>query len=326
MSPIHVPLRLRLAIGGLSAFFAFIAAETGVRALDGNAFPNLAIFAMEGGTITLRVSACQSLRRPDGLVYPVCTDTTGARTHGDWLIVGDSQVLGLGVRGEDTFAARLGATGYGVPGYGVVDTLAAADRLVRAHLPTGLVLVLNQANDWDEGERPIEARYAVRGGWLVNRDHADGPGAWFWASPFSNSHLLVQAFRRLSPAPDLAGTAGLAPATAVHGVTVAFAARIEAFSAAHPDLRTLVAFLPADAATSEARAAVSPLTWSGRPWADAALRDDLAAALGPIPLVDLVEPLRDPAGFLDGDFHLSEAGHARVAEALRRPMGLTAAP
>lgn len=325
---VHVPLALRVAIGGLSTLLAFLAAEVGVRALDGNALPNLAIFEVEGGTIQLRGNACQDLRRPDGRVYAVCTDADGARapSDGGWLIVGDSQVLGLGVGGEETFAAQLGAAGYGVPGYGVVDTVAAAARLVRARPPAGVILVLNQANDWDEGERRIHERYAVRGGWLLGVKTADDLGARFWSSPLSSSHLCFQVFQRLHPSPAAEPVVGLGPAAAVHARTAAFGAHIAAFAHAHPQLRTLAAFLPADAATSEARAAVSPLPWDGRPWADTALRDDLRDTLEDVPLVDLVEPLRAPENFLQGDFHLSEAGHRRVAEALRGPMSASTAP
>jgi lysophospholipase L1-like esterase len=115
---------------------------------------------------------------------------------------------------------------------------------------------------------------------------------------------------------DIATLAGLVGAAPVAPTTAALAGEIRAFADAHPDVRTVAAFLPVDAATSAARAAVSLFRAPGAPWADTSLRGALRADLGAVPLVDLLPALAAPDSFLDGDYHLSAAGHARVATAL----------
>ena len=91
----------------------------------------------EGGDIVLAPCASDRVRGPDGVVTEVVTDRSGFRvavtceaTQSDVVVLGDSQVFGLGVRHEDTFAARLGARNAGVPDYGVADALALGRELI----------------------------------------------------------------------------------------------------------------------------------------------------------------------------------------------------
>ncbi len=322
----EIPLSVRVGFAVGSTLLALVLSEGVVRVADGGALPTLGLFATaEDGAITLRAEASARLTRPDGTVYTIITDADGLRAEpaaGRWLAVGDSQVLGMGVAGDDTFAARAGLRNAGVPGYGVADARARAEALLPILRPDGVLFVVNQANDWDEGVTPAASRLAVRGGWLVTAANAEGPGAWFWASPLSRMHLLYHAWMRLSTAPavsDVATLAGLRGAAPVAPTTAALAGEIRAFADAHPDVRTVAAFLPVDAATSAARAAVSLFRAPdapGAPWADTSLRDALRADLGAVPLVDLLPALAAPDSFLDGDYHLSAAGHARVATAL----------
>ncbi len=84
----------------------------------------------------------------------------------------------------------------------------------------------------------------------------------------------------------------------------------------------VVAFLPVDVAATQARVPLSPFgKYTGatvQPWTESTLRDQLEEHLHVARFIDLLPTLRDqPEAFLDGDYHLSPAGHARVAEALR---------
>jgi hypothetical protein len=119
------------------------------------------------------------------------------------VIVGDSQVFGLGVEDDATVAARLQAhTGRpvhngGVPTYGPEEYLAVLDELLGASDARTGVLVVNLANDLFEIGRPNVDRHAVWDGWAVRIETA--PQA-VWALPgrqwlMSQSHL-VHALRR----------------------------------------------------------------------------------------------------------------------------------
>lgn len=312
--PLH-PLPLRLgALAGL-AFVGLALIEGAARLADGNAFPRFGAYTVRDGELRLRADTATRLRRADGTVTTVRTGARGLRRPdaGVGLVVGDSQALGLGVEDGDTFAARSGLRNAGVPGHGVRDAVAHARELVPALGITRVVVCLNQANDWLDGLRPAGERHVVAGGWLGSPDGAATLAARFWASPLSRLHalalpaLLVEGTPSRPTPPD---------AAEVGRLTAAFAAEVRALQADLPGVAVEVLFLPADAATSEARAARSPLGLPGRPWEDRSLRDGVHAAFAGVPLVDPTDALADPASFLDDDYHLSELGHRAVAEAL----------
>ena len=281
----------------------------------------------EGGDIVLAPCASDRVRGPDGVVTEVVTDRSGFRvavtceaTQSDVVVLGDSQVFGLGVRHEDTFAARLGARNAGVPDYGVADALALGRQASSA--AAVVVIVVNQANDWVDGTARSAERNVLRAGYLLRKDRLDAPGAWLWSTPFARSALLYQVWLRVAPLPSPSTPGWLANPAGEGAMTRRFASLILDFAAAVPTTRVLPVWLPADLATSEARSRLSPLAPAeaialARPWADTTLRDDLAAALAPMPLVDLSPALIAPDSFLPHDFHLSAAGHAAVAEQLR---------
>lgn len=121
------------------------------------------------------------------------------------IVVGDSQVFGLGVNDDETFSAKLAeATGRpvlnaGVPTLGPPEYLALARELIEARRPQTLVYTLNFLNDPFELERPNTSRHAVWDGWAVRKETApaaqsvvDFPGRqWL----YSRSHLFYAARR-----------------------------------------------------------------------------------------------------------------------------------
>ena len=130
---------------------------------------------------------------------------------GDWpapreddvIVVGDSQVFGLGVEDDATFSAglatRSGRTvlNGGVPTYGPQEYLAVArEQLARRRVKT-VVVALNFVNDPFEVDRPNRERHAVWDGWAVRIETAPAHVSAFpgrkWL--FSRSHAMY-ALRR----------------------------------------------------------------------------------------------------------------------------------
>ncbi len=188
-------------------------AELAFAARDRFGFPHVNIFVPDpdlglrlrprsGGTIVLNDN-------------PPAAYTTGpagwrsgpvlAKNTDSIVIVGDSQVFGLGVEDDQTVAARLSHhTGRpvhngGVPTYGPEEYLRAMDELLGASDARTAVLVINFANDLFELGRPNATRHAAWDGWAVRIETAPDP-AEVWALPgrgwlMSQSHL-VHALRR----------------------------------------------------------------------------------------------------------------------------------
>ncbi len=308
----HVLRRSAIAIGAALGLLAF--AEGALRVMDGNALPQLDIFTLESGQLRLLPNETVRLRRATSGPYEVHTGDGGRRLPigRDTLILGDSQVLGLGVDDGESFAARLGWHNGGVPGHGVGDALEHARELIPSLHPTAVVVVLNQANDWPEAMTPARERYVVANGWLGARANANTSLARFWASPVSGSHLGQLGFMLALGVPAKPPEP-LAP-DAVAAKTIAFHAGVVALQNEFPATRVIAAFLPADAATSEARARVSPLQIPGRPWEDTTLHDGVITAFADMSLIDLSLALSGPENFLPGDYHLSAEGHRVVAE------------
>ena len=324
----------------MTLVLGLLVSEAVVRARDGGALPHLDIFTTGAdGRPELEANAETRLLRAGGLVSTVRTGPRGLRRgdasapEPDWLVVGDSQVMGQGVEDRETFCAGAGLLNAGVPGYGLADALARAGQLASTSELHGVVVLVNQMNDWEEGLESAADRYVVRGGRLVRRANDRPVRAAFLDSALSQMHLLyfvaVLAWAEPDPVDPpqwLRDPAAQAP------LTESMAGRIVAFSEAHPDLTVLPVFLPVDLATGEARAQHSPFQrrdLSGlQPWTDTTLRDQLAEALpAHLPLRDLLPVLRDqPDAFLDRDLHLSPEGHALVAAQLRTWIEQTQAP
>ncbi len=329
-----VPLRFRLLFLGFSLALSFGVAELLIRKLDGGALPHLSIFAEDPNRgIILRAGATDRVRRADGVPFTVETDETGLRRSStparDWLVVGDSQVLGWGVSAEDSFAGRLGLRNAGVPGYGLPDALRDAEQRCRQPGIRAILVIVNQANDWEEAELPVEDRFHVNGGWLIRRraETRSRLELW-WSSPLPHFHVLYLASMLLTlDAPGAATLPAEAPPAWMQDpagqapLSAKLAHRINAFAALHPDIRVVTAFLPVDVATGEARVAASPFGPAARavphpPWSDSSLYDQVRAALHG-PLLDLRPALsKHPEAFQERDYHLSAEGHRLVAQAL----------
>jgi len=139
----------------------------------------------------------------------------------DLLLLGDSQVFGLGVGDQATvgaqleraFAGKVHVLNAGVPTYGPREYEVLLERLLPERKPDHVVVVLNLANDLFELERSNRQRHAVWDGWAVRKETAPASTRPF---PFrhwfmSQSHL-VHALRRLlhdvDTQPDLPSEGG----------------------------------------------------------------------------------------------------------------------
>lgn len=124
-------------------------------------------------------------------------------TEGEVIVVGDSQVFGLGVDDGATFSARLASKrgapvlNAGVPTYGPDEYLATARELLAEREARTVVVALNFVNDPFEIDRPNRERHAVWDGWAVRSETAPTSVSEFpgrrWL--FSRSHA-VYALRR----------------------------------------------------------------------------------------------------------------------------------
>jgi hypothetical protein len=147
---------------------------------------------------TIHVNA-QGYRGAD---WPAPTPDAAAG-QGEIVVLGDSQVFGLGVEDDETFSHLLAeATGRtvlnaGVPTYGPPEYMLLARELLEQRKPQTLVVVLNFLNDPFELERPNVERHAVWDGWAVRSETAPEQVTAFpgrkWL--FSQSHA-VYALRR----------------------------------------------------------------------------------------------------------------------------------
>jgi hypothetical protein len=152
----------------------------------------------ENPLTTIHVNA-QGYRGED---WPAPTPDAPAG-KGEIIVLGDSQVFGLGVEDGETFSAMLAeATGRtvlnaGVPTYGPPEYLLLARELVEQREPQTLVVTLNYLNDPFELDRPNTDRHAVWDGWAVRTEHAPEQVRSFpgrkWL--YSQSHAFY-AFRR----------------------------------------------------------------------------------------------------------------------------------
>jgi len=327
-----IPLWFRLGIASASLLITGLMGEGVTRWLDGGARPHLNIFVQQDDKpITLAPNAESQVRRLTGETFQVTTNSSGLRhptPSGEaWLVVGDSQVLGMGVADTDTFSAKAGLYNAGVPGYGVIDALESAATLIPSLDISGVIVMVNQANDWAEGLTTVNERYRVAQGWLLQS--SEGAVAGFWASPLSRSHLLYYAgllFTVGGPqalsADDGAPPEWLRDPNSQESLSKALGEQIKAFADNRPNLTIVVGYLPVDLVAGPDRIPVSAFgkyaeNLDSPPWQDTTLRDQLQAATAPLPFLDLTPILENkPEAFLDRDYHLSEDGHARVATAI----------
>jgi hypothetical protein len=308
-----------------------------IRFADGNSRPMIRLFEQDGvaGQIRLQPNGSARIGSPHGEPWEIHTDEEGHRLSSQavsdlsWIVVGDSQVMGSGVDDPFPFPALmqldgLGVHNLGVPGYGVGDALWAATTHLDKYEAQGVVIIINQMNDWEEVEAPVGARYTVRGGWLLDAEDAATARGTFLGSPLSRSHLgflLGHTLLKDWNPPDLPPPAWMTDPVSMRPRTLRIAQAIVDFVAAHPTTRVLPVFLPADLYATEDRTVASPLSGhtdalSQPPWDDHRLRDQVMASLAVLEPLDLSIVLTKGEHFLTGDYHLSKSGHKVVAAAI----------
>ena len=192
---------------------------------DDGAFPHLNVYEADTTLgARLRPGASQRVAFGGNPVTSVRINAEGFRgadwgpaQEGEIVVLGDSQVFGLGVEEGETASAALGAaTGRpvrnaGIPTHGPPEYLAVLDALLARRTPKTAVLVLNFSNDLFEANTPNTARHAVWDGWAVRLETAPAdvtnfPGRQYL---FSQSHL-VHAARRAWWTPPEAWEQGVA--------------------------------------------------------------------------------------------------------------------
>ena len=174
---------LMVALGGL---VALPLVEGGFWLRDDGAFPHLNLYLADEDLGTrLAPNATTRLRVTTNDVTTVNTNDRGFRGAAwpalgadEVLVVGDSQVFGLGVEDDETFPARLAETtgrtvlNAGVPTYGPHEMSAVVDEVLAERSVTDVVIVVNILNDLFELGRPNAERHAVWDGWAVRSETA----------------------------------------------------------------------------------------------------------------------------------------------------------
>ena len=176
-------------------------------ARDDGAFPHLNLYVADAKLgVRLRPNASMKLTvASNNPVTTVSTNSQGYRapewpapSPGELVVVGDSQVFGLGVETNETFTARLAellkvnTLNAGVPTYGPREYAEVAKDLLRSREVGTVVYVINLSNDLFEVDRPNLQRHTVWDGWAVRSETAPASVTEF---PFrqtlmSRSHLV----------------------------------------------------------------------------------------------------------------------------------------
>ncbi|MEZ4453067.1 MAG: hypothetical protein R3B09_26640 [Nannocystaceae bacterium] len=186
--------------------------EWAFAARDDHAFPHANFYLADPELgVRLEPGAEMRFRLHDNPISTIHVNQEGFR-GGEWpaaggadevIVVGDSQVFGLGVDDDATFSAKLAEkTGRsvingGVPTYGPAEYLATARALLEERGAKTVVVALNFVNDPFELDRPNRERHAVWDGWAVRAETAPAELTEFpgrrWL--MSRSHA-VYALRR----------------------------------------------------------------------------------------------------------------------------------
>ncbi len=174
---------------------------------DEGAFPHLNLYVTDS-KLGVRLQPNATMKLSVASHNPVTTVTTNSEGYrapewpkaspGEVLVVGDSQVFGLGVEAEETFTARLAelmkvnTLNGGVPTYGPREYTAVVKDVLRRRQVSTVVYVINLSNDLFEIDRPNLQRHTVWDGWAVRSETAPASVTEF---PFretlmSRSHLV----------------------------------------------------------------------------------------------------------------------------------------
>lgn len=351
-------------IVGLAIVLA--AAEAALYYRDGGAFPALNLYVADAELgVRLMPGATEKLSVTGNPITQVRINRDGFRGAelpepgtGELLVVGDSQVFGLGVEEDQTFAAVLGRSlatpvvNAGVPTYGPVEYRAViAAQLARRH-PRTVLLTLNLVDDLFEVGHANRERHTAWNGWAMRKETApaeisDFPGRELL---YRQSHLFF--FYRMWGRPDASSSAwpswrdsdSADPALATLDARVGELARLAALdvqtlpvAAYLRDIqqlvtggraRLVVVILPIDVqgASDEAKKHGLAATGSESSKALTAKLAELCRALE-VSVLDATPVLAaaEPGAFLAGDVHLAARGHAAIAVALEQALAAPAA-
>jgi hypothetical protein len=176
--------RSAAALGGLA--MGLVGAEALFYYRDDGAFPHLNVYLPDPELgVRLMPGATEKVAFGGNPVTHVRINREGYRGGelpapgaNDVLVVGDSQVFGLGVEEDETFSAVLaGAVGRpvmngGVPTYGPAEYRAVIAEQLAKRRPKTVVVAINLVNDLFEVERPNRDRHEVWDGWAVRKETA----------------------------------------------------------------------------------------------------------------------------------------------------------
>lgn len=187
---------------------------------DGGAFPHLNIYETDKILgVRLQPHARQRLRFGNNPFFNVRTNAYGFRgadrpiEENSILVVGDSQVLGLGVEEHETFAAQLEkltkrqVINAGVPTYGPEEYTALMGQLLPKFKSTTVIYLVNIGNDYLESLRPNIARHKVWDGWAARIETAPESTIWFpgrdWVMGRSHFFLALRRYLHTSTPDEL---------------------------------------------------------------------------------------------------------------------------
>jgi hypothetical protein len=193
-------------------------AEGAFRFRDHAAFPHVNFYVADSELGTrLQPGATERISFSGNPVTSVRINSLGYR-GGEWpapaanevVVVGDSQVFGLGVEEHETFSAVLSNTlpgkpfvrNLGVPTYGPREYTAVLGETLAKRPAALVVYVVNMANDLFEAKRPNKDRHAVWDGWAVRKEHAPAsmtafPGRnWLFRESHAMFALRGAAYQR----------------------------------------------------------------------------------------------------------------------------------
>lgn len=186
-------------------------AECGFHLRDHGAFPHLNVYDPDPTLgVRLRPGARQRVAFGGNPPTAIHIGAAGLRGElpqppgdGEALVVGDSQVFGLGVEEGETFSARLAeklqrnVINAGIPTYGPLEYQAVLETWLPQRKPRTVIYVVNLANDLVEAKRANNTRHAVWDGWAVRKETAPDSVTSFpgRALLFRESHAVF-AFRR----------------------------------------------------------------------------------------------------------------------------------
>lgn len=182
-------LKKNVARATLGVVVGLAIAEGAFWVRDRGAFPHINLYVEDGERGVRLRPGTERIRFSNNPVTHVRINSEGYRGP-EWpppsaareeiIVVGDSQVLGLGVEEDETFSTALEASlgsGYlvrnlGVPTYGPPEYNAVVAEALTKRPAKTVVYVVNMANDLFEVGRPNRERHAVWDGWAVRKETA----------------------------------------------------------------------------------------------------------------------------------------------------------